>query len=439
MFTLPVAVRSQQVLAWHEGRPCSHAQFAGHVAAVAALLPEASHVLNLCEDRYRFMLAFAAAGSRRQVSLMPSSRVPAALNALLEQHPGCYALGDGPVEGFAGRTLDLRDIRPATPAAAAATLDESAVAMVAHTSGSSGAATAHEKTWRELKVSAELSAPVLARHAGVPALAHAIIATVPPQHMYGFEFSVMLPFVSGCAAHSGRPLFFEDLAAAAAQVPEPRLLLTTPLHLRKLLEAGASPPQFALIVSATAPLARDEALEIERRFGAPLCEVYGCTEAGAIATRRTARDEPWRLHPGMRLEQGAEGFLVSGPQLPAPVPLADSLEPIDDTRFRLLGRHSDMLKVAGKRASLADLTRQLMNIPGVRDAVVFVPDPDRDEARPAALVEAPGLEAREILAALSAAVDPVFLPRPLRKVDALPRDSLGKLKREALLELLRRG
>ncbi|MGH8441792.1 MAG: AMP-binding protein [Nevskiaceae bacterium] len=438
MFTLPVAYRADQVLAWHDGRAISHARFAAEAAALAARLPAASHVLNLCENRYRFMIAFAAAGARRQVSLMPASRAPAALGAALEQHPGCYALCDGPVDGFAGRTLDVRDLGAARDDAPAA-LDESAVSMVAHTSGSSGAATAHAKTWAELKAAAELSAAVLARHAGVPALSHTVVATVPPQHMYGLEFSVMLPFTSACAAHDSRPLFFEDLACAAAQAPAPRLLLTTPLHLRKTLEAGAELPQFALIVSATAPLARDEAVEVERRFGAPLCEVYGCTEAGSIATRRTARDEPWRLHPGMRLEESAAGFLVAGPQLPAPALLADRLELIDQAQFRLLGRNADMLKVAGKRASLAELTRQLLNIPGVRDAVVFVPDPDRDEARPAALVEAPGVEVRDILAALSAAVDPVFLPRPLRKVEALPRDTLGKLKREALLELLRRG
>ena len=40
-----------------------------------------------------------------------------------------------------------------------------------------------------------------------------------------------------------------------------------------------------------------------------------------------------------------------------------------------------------------------------------------------------------ILAALRAVVDPVFLPRPLRRIDALPRSATGKLPRAALLEL----
>ncbi|MDE1899755.1 MAG: AMP-ligase, partial [Xanthomonadaceae bacterium] len=56
--------------------------------------------------------------------------------------------------------------------------------------------------------------------------------------------------------------------------------------------------------------------------------------------------------------------------------------------------------------------------------------------RIAAAVVAPGLDTTTILAALRAVVDPVFLPRPLRRVDALPRSATGKLPRAALLELL---
>ena len=57
--------------------------------------------------------------------------------------------------------------------------------------------------------------------------------------------------------------------------------------------------------------------------------------------------------------------------------------------------------------------------------------------RLAALVVAPALSEAEILAVLRAAIDPVFLPRPLRRVGALPRNATGKLPRDALLQALR--
>ncbi|PIQ13537.1 MAG: beta-hydroxyacyl-ACP dehydratase, partial [Hydrogenophilales bacterium CG18_big_fil_WC_8_21_14_2_50_58_12] len=53
----------------------------------------------------------------------------------------------------------------------------------------------------------------------------------------------------------------------------------------------------------------------------------------------------------------------------------------------------------------------------------------------AACVVAPGMAAAALLAALRERIDPVFLPRPLLFVDALPRNSTGKLPRTALQAL----
>ena len=107
------------------------------------------------------------------------------------------------------------------------------------------------------------------------------------------------------------------------------------------------------------------------------------------------------------------------------------------TRFRLLGRKADLVNVAGKRASLGDLNRQLLQIPGVHDGVFFAPDDQAGTAvRLTALVVAPELSAADIMAALRRQIDPAFLPRPLYKVHDLPRTASGKLSRESLSALL---
>jgi acyl-coenzyme A synthetase/AMP-(fatty) acid ligase len=64
---------------------------------------------------------------------------------------------------------------------------------------------------------------------------------------------------------------------------------------------------------------------------------------------------------------------------------------------------------------------------------MFLPDTD---GRPAAAVVAPGLTAAAILHELRMHIDGAFVPRPLIIVDALPRNSVGKLLREELLGLL---
>jgi acyl-coenzyme A synthetase/AMP-(fatty) acid ligase len=189
------------------------------------------------------------------------------------------------------------------------------------------------------------------------------------------------------------------------------------------------------IVSATAPLSPALAQAAEARFGCEVRELFGSTETCVIARRRTARAEAWTPLPGVRVTPSEDGARVEAPHLPGPVSLADRVEVRLDGGFVLRGRAADLLEIAGKRASLADLTSRLLAIPGVEDGVVFQLEGE-GVRRIAALAVAPGLDEGAILAALRGAVDPVFLPRRLRRVAALPRNETGKLPRAALLALL---
>jgi acyl-coenzyme A synthetase/AMP-(fatty) acid ligase len=266
-----------------------------------------------------------------------------------------------------------------------------------------------------------------------------LVATVPPQHMYGMEMSVLMPLLSEVSVHAGRPFFPADVAAALASMPEPRVLVTTPVHLRALLESGVTLPALAGFVSATAPMPVELATAAEQRFGAPLYEVFGSTETCVFASRRTSTDDDWALYPGAVLHPQPDGTLVDAPQLAEPIALADLVTLHDEgRRFRLGGRNTDLLEIAGKRASLGDLNRRLLAIAGVEDGILFQLDASDASGvrRIAALVVAPGMTEQALLAALRHAMDPVFLPRPLRLVDALPRNETGKLPRDQLLALL---
>ncbi|MES9861801.1 MAG: hypothetical protein ABW157_11220 [Candidatus Thiodiazotropha sp. LLP2] len=219
----------------------------------------------------------------------------------------------------------------------------------------------------------------------------------------------------------------------------PRVLITTPLHLRACLDAGISWPEISFIISATAPLNRELAAEVEQQLQTEVHEIYGSTETGSIASRRTLNEDIWTLYDGIKLTQDDGQAFAQGGHLPQPIPLNDNIEILGNRRFILCGRDSDMLKIAGKRASIGDLNQKLLGIPGVVDAV-FVPpaDPNNEKQRLTALVVAPSLTKQHILTTLSQSIDAAFLPRPLYFVESLPRNSTGKLPREQLISFIKK-
>ena len=422
--------------------PIALGTFLRQVRALAAWLPDGRHAINLCEDRYRFMVAFCAVAVRGQVTLLPPSRAPAVIADELRRHADSYCLGDQPLRPEPPCYWRLPEALPEADGAPMQ-VDANALAAIGFTSGSTGEPRPNPKTWAAFRTGTAQNLAALRDLWPAGSTAHQV-ATVPPQHMYGMELSVLLPLLADVAVHAGRPFFPHDIVRALHEVPPPRLLVTTPVHLRALVEAcaadpGIVAPPLAGIVSATAPLPAELAAAAEARFGCEVRELFGSTETCVVARRRSAREQAWTPLPGVRVQPQPDGSLVHAPHLPAPVALADLVELVDaQGRFVLRGRNADLLEIAGKRASLGDLTRKLQAVPGVVDAVVFQLDQGAGNGvrRIAALAVAPQLDPAAILQALRCSIDPVFLPRPLKCVAALPRNATGKLPRAALLALL---
>lgn len=426
----------KQTLVWRQGCPISARTFLCDVHRLAAALPQGRYLFNLCEDRYRFMVGFAAAMKRGQICLMPSNNTAGAINDLLLSYGESYCLGDNTIEGINTSQLDFEQLRQQQPPcddSRPLSIAPDQLTAILFTSGSTGQPTANPKSWFNLQQEA------------VRALRHfpfqtrgirSLVATVPSQHMYGLATSILLPWQGGFAVDTGRPFFPADIADALARLPEPRVLITTPLHLRACISAGIEWPAVEFIISATAPLPQAVAAEAELRIKTEVYEIYGSTETGSVAGRRTARENLWRLYEGISLHAGSSGHRLDGGHLTEPVQPNDRLRSESPGFFQLLGRDNDIVKIAGKRASLGDLTHHLMNIPGVEDGIFLPPENDSPRTRLMALVVAPTLSKQQILDALAHSIDAAFLPRPLYRVDRLPRNETGKLPQSALQSLL---
>jgi acyl dehydratase len=451
MNTLPL-LRARELaapLAWCEGVPVGAAQFVAEALALAERLPARGAPINLCQDRYLFALGLAAALLRGHTSLLPPNALPQTLaQAPSDPDAPPYAMVDWAAgEPTAPATGALAVVRVERPGGVAPLADASALpqlpaelrAACLLTSGSTGAPQPHAKRWSQLVTNIGAEAARLAEMLGRDSLAGlTLVGTVPAQHSYGLESTVLLALLGGAAFDAGRPFYPADIAAALARVPPPRALVTTPFHLKTLLRAGVALPPTDLVLSATAPLSPQLAAQAEAAFGGPLVEIYGCTEAGQVASRRTTAGETWTTLGALHItrETGADGeerFVVAGGHVTEPTPLADVLVLQDERHFQLLGRANDLIHVAGKRSSLAHLNFHLNRIPGVDDGAFWLPDEAPDGVvRPLAFVVAPTRSAREIVAALREHLEPAFVPRRVVHVTALPREATGKLTVAAL-------
>lgn len=439
MNTLPLLRPGSKdaVIAWRGREPITRSQFLSDVGALQSRLPERAYVLNHCEDRYHFLVGLAAAALRGQISLFPSNRAPAVLSQLERDYPGMYCLSDqtAPEEAAIMQVCRYDTQEPALPAVEPAFPAEQILA-IAFTSGSTGIPKRYPKRWGAFVHEARIAGRRLDLN---PAGGGQVLATVPAQHMYGFVYSVILPAQWGYAIGAERPFYPEDIRRAAAARTRPVMLVTTPVHIRACVLDSVELAPLDFILSSTAPLDATLAARAETLYRTRVQEFYGSTETGAIASRRQAEGPVWRSFEDVRVAGCDEGFRVEAPYLPEPIILGDQVEVRNEREFLLHGRNTEIVKIAGKRVALGDLNRTLLAIEGVVDATFFLPSADEGvrEPRLTAFVVAPGRTREQILEALRAGIDPVFLPRPLRLVSALPRNATGKLPRGDLLQLLR--
>jgi acyl-coenzyme A synthetase/AMP-(fatty) acid ligase len=426
---------ASRIAFWTSGGPITQGSMLARASRLAARLPDRPLVINYCERRDTFATALVAFWMRGQTALFPADRGEHTFRNLVGDHAALYSLSDSelPFDNPVNTRIDPDEAIPAADAnAAPADAPWDHLAAKIYTSGSTGKPSVNEKTWGMLVTGGKAIPKMLL----LDELRQAtVVATVPSQHMYGFEATIMNVLQGGFSAHVERPVYPADIARCLADVPEPRVLVTTPVHMRALVESGTSLPAVGRIISATAPLSADLAAAAEQRLGAPVWEIYGFTEAGSVAGRRTVASQDWTLRGDFTARgEGGKQF-VDWDAFNICIPFPDLVQILDPGHIRLQGRAQDMVNIAGKRASLSGLSAQLVEIDGVRDGVFWLPSEDAGlgvVSRLMAFVVAPDTDEAQIRAALQKRLDSAFMPRSIVFVDALPRNMTGKLTQGAM-------
>jgi acyl-coenzyme A synthetase/AMP-(fatty) acid ligase len=271
-----------------------------------------------------------------------------------------------------------------------------------------------------------------------------ILATVPPYHIYGLLFSVLLPLCSGATVERTSPFFPQEIAERIAETSA-TILVSTPAHLRALANVMTGPHRLRLVLSSGAPLSAADAQGFFARTGLWPLEVYGSTETGGIAIRRQdVAEAPWHPLPGVTCRLDGELLAVRSVFTSSDVSVDDdgffrtadlaTLRP--DGSFDLGGRADGVVKVGGVRVLLPEIEKAILALSQVSDAVVLALPSDSGRGQDIAALVASPRPADEILRELRAVLPSASWPRRLRTVDVIPTTPSGKRDRSLILDLL---
>ena len=418
--------RTEQIFSIFDGQPISNYKLLNHAAFLSQSLTGKRYFINLCQDRYLFGVVFLAGIISKCPNLLPPNQAKQTLGKLMQQYPNSICITDNPElkneAYFLSSTFfsecDVTDIP---------IIDSEQIASISFTSGSTGQPKAIAKTLREFQRGAQLATQQL----DLDDKKLTVVATVPPQHMYGLETSLFWPLYSSLVIDSGKPFFPEDIRSQLFSAKTPCLLVATPRHLKSCVEANLKWQNIDRILSSTAPMSLQLAEQIEDCFNAPLHEIFGSTETLSYASRRLTQNSHWQPYQGIHIKQQEQQFFVSGGHLEDPVSLDDQFSLEENGNFSVIGRSADLIKIAGKRASLLQLNNIVLSIEGVEDGVFYLTEQERLGA-----IIVGQIAKKQLLHELKQHVDPVFLPRPLHLVEQLPRNEVGKLVQSKLDQLI---
>lgn len=436
---------SETPVAFGTAGPKTAGDLLADAGRIARALPDpspGSHVLLVSGgDRYALAAAFLGTLARGHAVALPPNLRRESIFAI-QSRPEIVALLHDTEAGTPLRLADLLARPDGGPPLASPFVPRAGVLATVFTSGSTGPMLAVPKTARSLFGEAH----TLARSFGIGP-GDGVVGSVPPIHIYGLLFTLLVPLAAGAAFARETPHHAESIAHCVTSHGA-TVLVTVPVQLRALaaLRAGGL-AGLRQVVSSTGPLPDPVARAFRERHGLSVREVFGSTETGGIAWRARSAEPPpaWRPFEGVRVSLGEGGRLaVESPYLeqglPRPFVTGDVAELHADGSFRHLGRADGIVKIAGRRVSLQEMEDALRRRPDVADAAVvaIVAEAGRGHQLLAAVAPA-DCDLAGARAALLDRFDPSCLPRRVVAVDAIPREENGKLQRARSLRLFGLG
>lgn len=217
-----------------------------------------------------------------------------------------------------------------------------------------------------------------------------VIVTVPFLHLYGSLFGLFFPLVNGIDIILKEHFLPHDLLD---MIDDNSLVVTTPLYIKSLNRINESKNfSKSLFVSSTGPLSTSDAKEFSEKFSTDVLQIFGSTETGGIAYKFND-DSFWtptkkvitsiNEKNELKVESPFISNLIYEKEFKITNHQIQTFDYVEfyENRFKLIGRSSQILKIAGKRYSTIQIENILEEVDGIEKAVVFVNSNDKNSLK----------------------------------------------------------
>jgi len=267
-----------------------------------------------------------------------------------------------------------------------------------------------------------------------------VVTTVPFVHIYGIDIGAVVPYLLDVDVWTKENFLPEELAIEAAK--EGTLVVTTPVFI-KALNRIKHDVKFSnsMFLTSTAPLPLEDGKEFHENYDCSVSQLFASTETGLMGNKRD--DEQILVaYDGVSIGENDNMLMVSSPfvtkkvlnkgvieDITPPFQTEDIVEILSEHEFKLLGRSSNLVKVAGKRISTLQIEGIIEAMDGIDAVLIKIRKDERalkDEILEIYVESKVGLDAKVLRAVLKENFGSMNIAFKIHNNMEITRSSVGK-------------
>lgn len=266
--------------------------------------------------------------------------------------------------------------------------------------------------------------------------------SVPHYHSYGFVFDFLVPYILELKFLDNRINYLETLNNFEEY--KEITFITNPAFLKRIDKSSLKIKSKWYVFSSTGALDKDTSDLCIETFNTDAIEIYGSTEGGGMAYRKKSEKDLWTRLKIVKLKVNENGSLFCSSGYTGEglwVHVGDVVDMKNENEFELLGREDSIVKIEGKRISVQQIDRQILQDKNFIDSyTIYCKSYKREYAASFIVLKDANANKDNMIKYikdyLKGYFEKIVIPKKIYFIERIPRNELGKIERKKLDEIM---